>query len=333
MFVDEAEIVVRGGEGGRGCASFRREKYVPRGGPDGGDGGKGGSVVARASTHVRTLLDISQRRMYAAESGGHGRSKNQRGRNGRDLTIDLPLGTIIRDRDTDLVLSDLTHAGQTVVLAKGGRGGRGNKAFATPTHRAPREFEQGREGKERRLFLELRLIADVGIIGLPNAGKSTLLSRLSKAHPKIAAYPFTTRQPHLGIVQAAEYREFVMADLPGLIEGAHTGIGLGDEFLRHIERTRVLVHMLDVAPPAPPRPHEAYEIIRHELAAYSDSLAQKPEIVVANKMDLTGAEENLGDLAHRLDRPVLAISAVTGVGLARLVEEVLRTLDEEQPQE
>jgi len=247
---------VCGGKGGRGCVSFRREKYVPRGGPDGGDGGDGGSVVFRATVQRHTLMDIAQRTTYAAENGRPGEGRNRHGRNGADIVLELPLGTQVYDESTGELLCDLCREGQEFVAARGGKGGRGNRAFATATHRAPTEFEEGEPGAERRIRLELRLLADVGLIGLPNAGKSTLLSRLSDAHPKVASYPFTTRQPHLGVLETSDYRHIVLADLPGLIEGAHRGVGLGDRFLRHVSRTRVLVHLVDISPAAlqpPPR--------------------------------------------------------------------------------
>lgn len=328
MFVDEVEIYVEAGKGGDGCVSFRREKYVPRGGPDGGDGGDGGSVVLRANAQMQTLLDLSRRAVYEAGNGRPGRGSNRRGANGNDRSIALPLGTIVRDAATGLALRDLTSDGETVVVARGGRGGRGNKAFATATHRTPREFETGANAEERRLKLDLKLIADVGLVGLANAGKSTLLSRLSRAHPKIADYPFTTKDPQLGIVPAGDYRRFVMADLPGLIEGAHKGVGLGDRFLRHIERTRVVAHLVDMCPPDGSRPLDAYRTIRCELAQYSSALAGKPELVVATKLDLTDAEERLAEFRSALEAPVLAISAVSGRGLDGLVGAIVRLLDE-----
>jgi len=327
MFVDEVEIYVRGGRGGNGCLSFRREKFVPHGGPDGGNGGDGGDVFIQAGDQVDTLLDLAGRHHWIAGSGGHGQGKNKHGRRGHDVVITVPAGTLIYDRDSGILLKDLTEPGQRVCVARGGRGGRGNAAFASPTHQTPRECEPGSPGQERWLRLELKLIADVGIIGLPNAGKSTLLSRLSRARPKIADYPFTTRSPNLGIVELPGFRRFVMADIPGLIEGAHRGAGLGDAFLRHIERTRVLLHLIDVCPPpGQPSPVEAYRIVRNELARYSQALAGKPELIVANKMDLTTAAESLERLRARLPGPVLAISAVTGTGLQPMVEQLWQLL-------
>ncbi len=244
MFVDEAVIFVKGGDGGNGCVSFRREKYVPYGGPDGGDGGKGGDIIIHVSDKIDTLLDLTSRVKYIAGNGAHGKGSTKRGKDGNDLSINLPRGTVIKDRESGRILKDMDTAGENLVIARGGRGGRGNKCFATSTNQVPRQAEKGRPGEERWLILELKLLADVGLIGMPNAGKSTLLSRISAARPKIADYPFTTLQPQLGIVEVEDYRRFVVADIPGLIEGAHRGVGLGDEFLRHIERTRLLSHRL-----------------------------------------------------------------------------------------
>jgi GTP-binding protein len=319
MFIDEAEILTRGGDGGRGCVAFRRESYVPRGGPAGGDGGNGGSVRLVADPQLTTLFDIAQQPVYAAENGEPGRGKDQHGRSGRDLEVRVPPGTVVRDVSTGVVLRDLTQPGESVLVAGGGRGGRGNKAFASPTNRTPREYEEGEPGEERRLALELKLIADVGIVGMPNAGKSTLLSRLSDARPRIADYPFTTLAPQLGVVDLGDFRRLVMADLPGLIEGAHRGVGLGDEFLRHIERTRVICHLIDILPLDGSDPADNYRVIRREMETYSPELGRKPEVVVANKMDLSGAEANADALERALGRPVTRISAVTGRGLADLL--------------
>ncbi len=329
VFIDEARIVVRAGRCGDGASSFRRERFVPHGGPDGGDGGRGGHIYARAKAGLTTLLDISQRATYAAENGGHGQGKKRHGRNGRDVYIEVPPGTIVRDGERGHVLRDLTRPGDSVLVARAGAGGRGNKAFATATNQAPTYAEEGEPGEERVLLLELKLIADVGIIGLPNAGKSTLLSRLSRARPKIADYPFTTTEPSLGIVAAGSYRRFVLADLPGLIEGAHEGTGLGDRFLRHIERTRMLLHLVDADPmPGQTRPAEAYRVVHEELRQYSAELAAKPELVVANKADLPGWEEGTAELRDACGAEVLVISSVTGRGLTELVAAVLRCLDE-----
>ncbi|RKY27701.1 MAG: GTPase ObgE [Planctomycetota bacterium] len=326
LFIDEASIVVRGGRGGDGCCSFRREKYVPRGGPDGGDGGRGGDVILVADRNLNTLIDLSHAKEFAAGNGRPGMGKKKYGRSGEDLIIRVPVGTVVRDAETGDVLRDLVRDGERLVAACGGRGGRGNARFATSTNRAPRYAEEGREGEAREIHLELKLLADVGLVGLPNAGKSTLLSKLSRARPKIGAYPFTTRYPYLGIVSAGEYDTFVMADIPGLIEGAHEGAGLGDEFLRHIERTRIILHMIDIAPQGGPPPQEAYETIRGELADYSAELAQKPEIVVANKMDLPGSEEALAGLREGTGLDVLGISAITGRGLEDLLRAILPML-------
>jgi GTP-binding protein len=327
-FVDEATIYVRGGDGGDGCVSFRREKCVPRGGPDGGDGGNGGNVILLADVNLNTLLEPISRSQYRAENGRHGQGRNRHGADGEDILIRVPVGTVIFDKTTGLSLADMTEAGRQLVIARGGRGGRGNARFATSLNQAPRYCEEGRPGQERNLGLELRLVADVGLIGKPNAGKSTLLSRISAAHPKIASYPFTTLQPTIGIVDAGSYRRLTVADLPGLIEGAHEGKGLGDEFLRHIERTRVVAHLVDVAPASGSDPVASYYAIRNELRLHSERLASKPEIVVATKMDVHGSEEGLARLEQALDCDVIPISAVTGLGLEKLLGGVLRIVAE-----
>ena len=327
MFIDEATIRVRGGRGGDGCSSFRREKYVPYGGPDGGDGGNGGSVYLRANSNLGTLLDFAPRPVYAAQDGQRGRGKNQHGKSGKNLTLDVPCGTIVRDEATGLVLRDLATAGDAVLVARRGKGGRGNKHFASPINRAPRECEEGTEGEERIIQLELKLIADIGLVGMPNAGKSTLLSRLSDAHPRIANYPFTTLEPQLGIAELDGYRHVVLAELPGLIEGAHKGDGLGDEFLRHIERTRVICHVVDMAPLAGPEPVEAYHLIRKELHLYSGELSRKRHVIAANKMDLTDARENLPRLKRAVEIPVFPISAVTGEGLRELMAGLVKEIE------
>src|SRR5947209_16276540 len=311
MFVDRVTVYVKGGDGGRGCCSFRREKYVPRGGPDGGDGGDGGDVIARAVAGTDNLAGIAHRKHWRSQRGGAGQGDNCHGRRGRDLIIDVPPGTIIRDRDRGNVLRDLTEAGQQVVVAHGGRGGRGNRAFATATNRAPRETQPGTPGEERWIVLELKMIADAGLIGLPNAGKSTLLSRLSRAQPEIADYPFTTKHPNLGLVVVGGDRDFILADLPGLIEGAHTGVGLGHEFLRHVERTRVLIHLVEPIPADGSDPVENYRIIRRELELHTQELAAQPEVVAVSKAELTGSDAVRQRLEHELGREVLAVSAVT----------------------
>jgi GTPase len=326
MFVDRVEVFVKGGDGGPGMCSFRREKYVPKGGPDGGDGGDGGSVLVRAVAGTDSLAEIVNRKFWKAPRGGGGGSANCHGRRGADLVIPVPPGTIVRDRDRGNILRDLTTPGDEVNVAHGGRGGRGNKAFATSTNRAPRESQPGTPGEERWLVLELKMIADVGLIGLPNAGKSTLLSRLSRATPEIGAYPFTTKHPNLGLVTLGGERAFVLADLPGLIEGAHSGVGLGHEFLRHVERTRVLVHLVEPLPPDRADPLQNYRTIRRELELYSPALAAKPEVVAVSKAELTGSEEVRERLERELRRPVLAVSAVTGRGLSQLVGAVAEEL-------
>jgi GTPase len=328
VFVDRVEVFVKAGNGGRGMASFRREKYVPKGGPDGGDGGDGGSVVIRAAANADNLAPLVHQKHWKAESGGPGGTSQCHGKNGRDLVIDVPPGTIVRDRDRGHVLKDLTEIGQQVTVAKGGKGGRGNKYFATPTNRAPREYEPGGEGEDRWITLELKVIADVGLVGLPNAGKSTLLSRLSRARPEIADYPFTTKYPNLGIVSVGADRSFVMADLPGLIEGAHSGAGLGHEFLRHVERTRVLVHLVEPLPADGSDPVQNYRTIRRELELYSPALAKKPQVVAVSKVELTDSDAVRDRLASELGVEVEAISAVTGRGLAKLMAKVAAKLDE-----
>ena len=326
MFVDRVVLYVKGGDGGRGASSFRREKYVPRGGPDGGDGGDGGSVIVRAVAGTDSLADIVGRKHWYAEDGGNGRPDNCHGRRGSDLIIPVPPGTLVIDRDRGHLLRDLKEPGDEVNVAHGGRGGRGNKAFATATNRAPREFQPGTPGEERHIILELKVIADAGLIGLPNAGKSTLLSRLSRAQPEIADYPFTTKYPNLGIVSLGGERVFVLADLPGLIEGAHSGVGLGHEFLRHVERTRVLVHLVEPFPLDGSDPLENYRTIRRELSLYGPELAEKPEVVVLSKAELTASGAVRQRLEEELGREVLAVSAVTGEGLAKLVGAISQRL-------
>lgn len=326
MFVDRVVIYVKGGDGGNGCCSFRREKYVPKGGPDGGDGGDGGSVIVQAVAGADSLADVVHRKHWRAPRGGNGGTDNCHGRKARDLIIAVPPGTLIMDRDRGNILRDLTEAGQQVTVAHGGRGGRGNKAFATAINRAPRETQPGTPGEERWIILELKVIADAGLIGLPNSGKSTLLSRLSHAQPEVADYPFTTKHPNLGMVTIGDERAFVLADLPGLIEGAHSGIGLGHEFLRHVERTRVLVHLVEPLPADGSDPVHNYQVVRRELELHSQALAAKPEIVAISKAELTGSDEVRGRLEQKLGRDVLAISAVTGQGMSQLVGTVVEQL-------
>ncbi len=328
MFRDEVEIYVKAGDGGDGCVAFHREKYITKGGPDGGEGGDGGDVIFISDAGLNTLYHLTERYHYVAANGERGTKNNCAGKGGRDLEVLVPAGTVVKDLEHGHVLKDLSTAGERFVIAKGGRGGRGNFHFSTPSRQTPDYAEQGRPGEERKLLLELKLIAEVGLVGLPNAGKSTLLSRLSAARPKIADYPFTTLVPYLGIVAGPGFKSLVMADLPGLIEGAHQGIGLGDRFLRHIERTRIIVHLIDAAPIAPPDPVTAYRVIRNELSSYSAELAAKPEIVVANKLDLPEAKENVERLRAELGVPVFAISGVTGAGLKELLYTLFERLAE-----
>ena len=328
MFVDRVTIFVKGGDGGRGCCSFRREKYVPKGGPDGGDGGDGGDIILRAVAGTDSLAEIVNRKFWKAENGEAGGTSNCHGKRGQELVVAVPPGTVIYDRDRGHRLRDLAKPGDEVVVGKGGRGGRGNKAFASSTNRAPRETQPGTPGEERWIVLELKMIADAGLVGLPNAGKSTLLSRLSQARPEIADFPFTTKHPNLGMVGIGHERGFVLADLPGLIEGAHTGIGLGHEFLRHVERTRVLVHLVEPFPTDGTDPVQSYRVVHKELELHGHQLGEKPEIVVMSKSELTDSEAVRERMERELERPVLAISAVTGQGLAQLVAQVAQKLDE-----
>ena len=318
MFVDRVELFVKGGDGGRGCVSFRREKYVPKGGPDGGDGGDGGSVIVRADPNADNLAGLTMKKHWRAKSGEPGSGARATGAGAADIVLLVPPGTLVRDRDRGNLLKDLVRPGDEVVVAKGGRGGRGNHHFKSSTNRTPRQFEPGGDGEERVISLELKVIADAGLVGFPNAGKSTLLSRLSRATPEIAPYPFTTKHPNLGIVSVGD-GGFVLADLPGLIEGAAQGVGLGHEFLRHVERTRVLVHLVEPFPSDDSDPVKNYHLIRKELMDYVVPLVGKPEVVCVSKAELTGAEEVQRRLAADLGREVLLISAVTGQGLSKLV--------------
>jgi GTPase len=327
MFVDRVKIQVQGGKGGNGCVSFRREKYVPRGGPDGGDGGNGGSVILVAEPGVDSLAALSQRRHWKAASGESGHGANCQGRSAEDLIIRVPPGTMVYDAEGGFVLKDLAHPGDRVVAARGGSGGKGNSHFKSATNRAPRQSTPGDAGEGRDLILELKVIADVGLIGKPNAGKSTLLSRLSRARPEIADYPFTTKYPNLGIVQLGFDRSFVMADIPGLIEGAHTGLGLGHEFLRHIERADILVHLVEPEPADGSHPIANYHVIREELKLYNPALIERPEIITVSKAELPMADAVQHRLADDLGRDVLAISAVTGAGIDKLLFAISRELD------
>jgi GTP-binding protein len=333
MFIDEIDVFVKGGAGGAGCVSFRREKFVPRGGPDGGDGGDGGSVVLAADPSITTLVDFHYQRHYTAERGRHGEGSNRHGKSGDDTVLRVPLGTMVTDRDTAASLGDLTAAGQRLLVARGARGGRGNARFASATNRAPRRADLGREGESRWIHMELKLLADVGVIGLPNAGKSTLVSRLSAARPKIADYPFTTLTPTLGIVRVDDHRSFVIADVPGLIEGAAEGKGLGHRFLRHVERTRLLIHLVDLDPMNGRDPVDDYRLIMGELNAYSPELAARPQIVAANKAELPETEARRRELEAFCAKgglPFHAISAVSGLGLSALVWDAAERIKSER---
>ena len=326
MFVDRVTIFCQAGDGGSGCCSFRREANVPRGGPDGGDGGDGGSVVVRAEKNLGSLANIAGHRHWNGERGANGMGNLRTGRRGKEAEVIVPPGTLVRDAKRGHILKDLKNDGESVVVARAGRGGRGNKHFATATHRIPREFEPGVPGEYRKVALELKLIADVGLIGKPNAGKSTLLSRMSRATPEIADYPFTTKYPNLGLVRSGFDHEFVIADIPGLIEGAHSGVGLGHEFLRHVERTRVLVHLVEPTPVDQTDPVENYRQIRRELRLYNESLEQRPEILCVTKSELPDADPLAELLEEDIGSPVLRISAVTGQGLPELTSQILHYL-------
>lgn len=350
MFIDHAKIFVKGGDGGNGCVAFRREKYVPMGGPYGGDGGRGGNVVFVAEEGLSTLMDFRYNKHFKAARGQHGQGKNQHGAWGEDLIVKVPVGTIVRDDDTDEVIADFTEQGQEYIIANGGRGGRGNTRFATAIHKAPSMAENGEPGQERWIRMELKLLADVGLVGFPNAGKSTFISRVSAARPKIADYPFTTLVPNLGVVTTRDRESFVIADIPGLIEGAHEGVGLGHEFLRHIERTRVLLFILDTAQLDGRDVMDDYEVLRRELELYKPELMERPYLIAANKLDIPEAQERFEALQERYGKDrVIGISAATGQGIDVLIdktyellqtvprvqhvgeERVLRRFEEEKP--
>lgn len=336
MFVDEVEIKVQAGNGGNGAVTFRREKYVPHGGPDGGDGGRGGSVVLEVDPHLSTLLDFRYKHHYKASRGGDGQGKNMHGKDAADLVLKVPPGTVVYDRDTGEIIADLATPGARAVVAKGGMGGRGNAHFATSVQQAPKFAEKGEPGETRRLRLELKLLADVGLLGYPSVGKSTLIAAVSAARPKIAEYPFTTLVPNLGVVYVEPQRSFVMADLPGLIEGAHKGAGLGHQFLRHVERTRILLHMLDVSGMTGRDPLEDFRIINRELALYSARLAALPQIVALNKMDVAADPELVDRVEAALRKegyPVFRISAATRQGLEPLIYALWKRLEEERTRE
>jgi GTPase len=336
VFVDEAKISVKAGDGGNGCMAFRREKYVPRGGPSGGDGGNGGDVYLEANPHDNTLLRYRYNREFKADRGRHGEGSNCHGKSGVDTILSVPVGTVVFDDDSGELIFDLTEPGQRFRAARGGHGGRGNQHFAKPWHQAPREHEDGQPGEERHLRLELKLLADVGLVGFPNAGKSTLISVISAARPKIAAYPFTTLEPHLGVVSAdpdvpqGSGRTFVVADVPGLIEGAHEGVGLGVRFLKHIERTRLVAHLVDTSDANENDPIDEFKIIQNELRAFSEEIAEKPVIAVATKLDATTDRTKLEKLeAYAKERalPFFAISSATGEGVQKLVRGMADALD------
>lgn len=322
MFIDEVKIWVKGGDGGNGCLSFHREKFVPKGGPDGGDGGRGGHVILQVDPQLTTLIDLRYRWKYQAKRGEHGQGNNKHGKNGEDVIIRIPPGTLVKNEATGEILADLTIENAQFIAAEGGRGGRGNARFKSSTNQTPRRVERGKPGKERHLQLELKLLADIGIIGFPNVGKSTLISRISAARPKIAAYPFTTLTPNLGVVQISNYRSFVVVDIPGLIEGASHGAGLGFQFLRHIERTRCFVHIIDISPDTMRDPVDDFHALNAELEHYDPQLRQRPQIVVANKIDVLHDQTRLHELltfCQKQGIPCLPISAVTGQGVRTVV--------------
>ncbi|MCX8082648.1 MAG: GTPase ObgE [bacterium] len=325
-FIDEAKIWVKAGDGGDGCVAFRREKYIPKGGPSGGNGGKGGDVIFRAKKDIRTLIDFHYRQHFKAEKGRNGEGNNREGKSGEDLVVPVPVGTIISEikDDKEIFLIDLSQDGMEYIVAKGGKGGRGNASFKSSTNQAPRKATPGEKGEEKYLKLELKLLADAGIIGYPNAGKSTLISKVSSARPKIADYPFTTLEPHLGVVNLGEFRSFVIADIPGIIEGASEGKGLGHKFLRHIERTKVLIHIIDLSVPDAMK---RYYNIREEIERYSKNLSEKPEVIAGNKIDLDVSKENIKILKEKFS-DIYFISALTGEGLKELMEAVWRIINE-----
>jgi GTP-binding protein len=328
-FIDETTITVQSGDGGRGCVSFRRERFIPRGGPDGGDGGKGGDVIFQVTSRKRTLYHLRFKKLYQAANGENGQGSQRTGHGGADLVLEVPVGTMVTDAENGAMLFDLTQPDQQVVVAKGGRGGQGNLRFKTSTNRAPRFAQPGEAGQTLTLRLELKLLADVGIIGLPNAGKSTLISILSAAQPKIANYPFTTLTPNLGVVRAHNREPFIVADIPGLIEGAHAGAGLGTRFLRHIERTRLLLHLIDAAALDPEDPTAPYRTVNQELRMHNAALAQKPQLVVLNKLDIAGAAD-LADLFREAlsNIPVLCMSAATHQGVDAVRSALVHNLEQ-----
>ena len=331
MFVDEVVIKVKAGNGGDGCTSFRREKFIPEGGPNGGNGGKGASIIFKVDLGLKTLLDLRFQKEIKGHKGENGKGKNMNGKNADDIIIKVPLGTVVKDLDTNLIIADLTKNNDEVIVAQGGRGGRGNTAFKTHSNTAPNFSENGEPGEEKTLKVELKLLADVGFVGLPSVGKSTLLSKISSAKPKIASYHFTTLVPNLGVVKTKDNRVFVAADLPGLIEGASEGVGLGDRFLRHIERTKIIVHIIDMSGIEGRDPYDDYLKIRNELKLYSDKLEKKEEIIVANKMDMPSSKENLEKFKEKVNKEIYEISAINNIGIDDLLIKIadkLETIEE-----
>lgn len=328
MFIDEVIVKLEAGNGGNGCTAFRREKYVPMGGPYGGNGGKGGDIIFKVDSGLHTLLDLRYQKILKSSKGENGLGKNQNGKNAPDLIVKVPQGTVVTDLETGLVIADLKEIGQEEIIAHGGRGGRGNTAFKTQTNTAPNFSENGEEGEKKRLKVEVKLLADVGLVGLPSVGKSTIISMISKSKPKIAAYHFTTLVPNLGVVRASNNRSFVVADLPGLIEGASKGEGLGDKFLRHVERTKVIAHIIDMSGSEMRDPYEDYLLINKELEDFDPKLLKKPQIVVANKMDLPNAKENLKEFKKKVKVEVFEVSAATNKGLDKVINKLADMLDE-----
>jgi GTP-binding protein len=333
-FVDEVKVHVRGGHGGAGCVSFRREKFIPKGGPDGGDGGRGGNVILRAATSHHTLLDLKYQQHLFAKNGGHGSGNNRTGRGAEDLMVDVPVGTVVLDFETGEVLADLTAAGQTYIVGAGGIGGKGNAHFKSSTHQTPRFAQEGMEGVERLVKLELKLLADVGLIGFPNAGKSTFISHVSAARPKIADYPFTTLTPHLGVVKHGDAPSFVVADIPGLISGAHEGLGMGIQFLRHVERTTVLLHIIDISDEEHANAWKNFTAINSELELYNPQLMEKPQIVALNKIDLPEVREKVKKTVAQFSKKGIILhpfSAATGEGLQDILNKIITLLSKTDP--
>ena len=328
MFVDEVEIKVEAGDGGDGCTAFRREKYIEMGGPYGGNGGRGSDIIFKVDEGLHTLLDLRYQKTIKGKKGENGRGKNQHGKGAENLIVKVPQGTVVTDLDTGLVIADLSKKDQEEIIAKGGRGGRGNTAFKTQTNTAPDYSERGEEGERKTLKVEVKMLADVGLVGLPSVGKSTIISMVSRSKPKIAAYHFTTLTPNLGVVKASNGNSFVMADLPGLIEGASQGEGLGDKFLRHIERTRVIAHVIDMSGSEMRDPYEDYLLINNELKEFNEKLIEKPQIIIANKMDIPGAKENLEKFKKKVDAEIFEISAATNNGLQKVVDRLAELLEE-----